>query len=324
MLNQRTHIIRWFIVFLMSGLLSGCGQQPGGSLESLPDLAHNYPRVDGSTSAHPLQRALACQIMQVPCRWSTSYQYGRTIIPDPEYATAPDLLEAIGSGIQHHGTHRAYMNLIDGKVDFILVARVPSEDELRAAREHGVALDVRAVALDAFVFLVNIDNPVDNLDLETVRSIYTGSISNWADVGGPCAGIIAFQRQRNSGSQELMEALVMRGTPMLDLTAKLGLMVIDMGGMLNQVGYAPSGIGYSVYYYAVNMLPDERVKLVGIDGVTPNAETISARSYSLTTEVYAVVREAMPAEGAALVLRNWLFTDAGKAAIAASGYVPLP
>jgi hypothetical protein len=67
------------------------------------------------------------------------------------------VVEQINS-IWHSGTHGAYVNLIEGNANFILVARLPSEDELQAAQESGVVLDVQAVALDAFVFLVNAEN----------------------------------------------------------------------------------------------------------------------------------------------------------------------
>jgi ABC-type phosphate transport system substrate-binding protein len=44
----------------------------------------------------------------------------------------------------------------------ILVARGPSPGEKAALKKSGVALDLRPIALDAFVFLVNADNPVNN------------------------------------------------------------------------------------------------------------------------------------------------------------------
>jgi ABC-type phosphate transport system substrate-binding protein len=65
--------------------------------------------------------------------------------------------------IQHSGTHGAYMSLIEGQSDLVLVARPPSDDELRAARARWVDLELRAVALHAFVFLVSTENSVDGL-----------------------------------------------------------------------------------------------------------------------------------------------------------------
>ena len=124
--------------------------------------------------------------------------------------------------LQHSGTHDAYMNLIRGDAELILVARQPSEDEISAAKLRGVILDYRPVALDAFVFLVNVENPVESLDVNEVRKIYTGKITSWDQIGVDLGlngnrAITAYRRDQNSGSQELMETLVMQGEKMIDL-----------------------------------------------------------------------------------------------------------
>jgi phosphate transport system substrate-binding protein len=229
--------------------------------------------------------------------------------------------------IQHTGTHESYMNLITGTADFILVAREPSADELVAAAAAGVALDTRAVALDAFVFLVNAANPRDDFSLDEIRAIYSGAITSWTALGvdtplsdDPANPIQPYIRDPNSGSQELMDALVMRGTPMIDAP---DMLVSTMIGLINVVGQDTAGIGYSVFYYAVFIAPDELVALVAIDGVPPTSETIADGTYPLVTEVYAVVREDMPDDSAAVRLRDWLLTPAGQAVVAESGYVPI-
>lgn len=303
---------------------------PSSAPEVKPDLtviAGDYPKVDGSTSTHPLQVVLACKILGVPCVWEVDPLAGvRRIAPDPTYEGSSQLVKSILS-IQHNGTHGSYMNLIEGHADLILVARPPSKDELNAARETGTTLDVRAVALDAFVFLLNVENPVDGLTIETVRDIYTGEITNWAEVeaagrhsGDTGEEIHAYQRNSNSGSQELMETLVMKGEPMIDSP---DMILMSMMGPVNAIAEHPLGIGYSVYYYAMLIFPDERVKLIAIDGAKPTSDTIAKRAYPLTTEVYAVVREDMPEDSTAIMLRDWLLTEEGQAAIAESGYVSM-
>jgi phosphate transport system substrate-binding protein len=71
------------------------------------------------------------------------------------------------------------------------------------------------------------------------------------------------------------------------------------------------------------MLPDKNVKLIGINGVKPTSENIATRAYPLTAEVYAVTRKMMARDSTAQMLRDWLFTDEGRAAIVESGYVPI-
>jgi len=101
-------------------------------------------------------------------------------------------------------------------------------------------------------------------------------------------------------------------------------MILDrMIGPINAIKDDPLGIGYSVYFYAKYIFPDDGVKILGIDGVLPSSETIAAGSYPLATEVYTVIREEMSPDHAAVHLRNWLLTEAGQEAINGSGYVPI-
>lgn len=293
-------------------------------------IVQDYPAVDGSTSTLPLQRVIACKLFGVRCVWGDMILVitERAIVPDIFGDVPPELADMVWA-IWHNGTHASYMNLLEGVVDFILVARPPSEDELQAARDRWIELEVMPVALDAFVFLVHTDNPVEGLTLETVRDIYAGRITRWSEVGGVDDVIHVYQRSLNSGNQELMEELVMQGTPMIEAP---DMLMETMLGPVNVIsGYPgdpndpgdPLGIGYSVFYDAVFIYIHEHTRLLAIDGVPPTSESIAARTYPLWTEVYAVIRASTPANNTAVLLRDWLLTEAGQAAVAESGYVPL-
>lgn len=305
--------------------------RPADEPSTLQAIAREYPRVDGSTSANPLQRVVACKILGVPWMWGGSIfdDTTRAVVPDESSQNVPPDFAEMIYGMVPSGTHGSYVKLIEGDADFILVARSPSGDELQAADDNGVVLDVTAVALDAFVFLAHVDNPVDELALATIRDIYSGKITAWTEVGGIGEGIHTYQRNPNSGSQELMEKLVMRGTPMIEspemiLETMMGPINVIGGHLRNPEDVGDVlGIGYSVYYYAAFIYPHERIKLIGIDGVRPTSDDIASRAYPLTTEVYAVIREGMPEDSTAVLLRDWLLTEQGQAAIQESGYVPL-
>ena len=298
------------------------GAYTPGPTPDLSNIAQNYPRLDGSTSTHPLQVLTACKLLGVECTWTQP-----SVLPfeTTERSIGSDLMTSlteaggIVSGIFHSGTHQAYVNLIQKNTDLILVARLPSDDEVAEATKAGVTLDVHPMALDAFVFLVHKDNPVSSLTLEQVRSIYSGEITNWSVLGGG-GQIDAYQRDRNSGSQELMEELVMKGTPMVEAP---DMIFPSMVGPINAIRDDPLGIGYSVFYYATFMLPDENVRLLGIEGVEPTSETIANRNYPLVTEVYAVVRGDMPPDSSAVMLRDWFLTEAGQETVEESGYVKI-
>ncbi|MDR1270525.1 MAG: substrate-binding domain-containing protein [Planctomycetaceae bacterium] len=95
--------------------------------------------------------------------------------------------------------------------EILLIARRPSEDEKKAMKRAEVELDIRPVALDGFVFILNRQNPVKSLTLEQIQSIYASSKpKSWKDYGGneKQGQINIYERNRNSGSRELMDELV--------------------------------------------------------------------------------------------------------------------
>jgi phosphate transport system substrate-binding protein len=296
-------------------------------------IVANYPSVDGSTVTGPLARLAACDLLGVPCVWSApaSANIERTYVPDPA-AGVPAGPAGVITGIKFSTTHSAYVNLIEGKTDVLLEVRSPSPDEQAEAAAKGVELETHAVALDAFVFLVNTRNPADAMSLATLRDIYAGKTTTWnaagIAVGDPAAQIHAYQREPNSGSQELMKQMVMGTTPMVDAPE---MVVQTMVGPYNAIGGSPLtgdggdrlGLGFSVYYYAAVMFSNPQVKMIGVDGVKPTSATISSRAYPLTTEVYVVTRKDAPAGSPGLRYRDWLLSPDGQRVVQQSGYVPV-
>ncbi|MCP4643303.1 MAG: hypothetical protein GY851_22845 [bacterium] len=322
---------------------------PGSSLGL---SAETYPRVDGSISTVPLSRLIACRQLDVPCEWIVKEWAAD---PVPEQAnlrirrsryewyvtrftlaanTPPNRRGRIGHLINgllalHSGAHTAYANLIGQEADLILVPRAPTEAELDLAKEKGVKLEWRPFAMDALVFVVNADNRVDDLTAEQIRSIYLGDADNWKDVGGRDAAIERFYRREDSGSQELMNALMMTPPPGASegfyLTEDM-IPMISPGVMSppdDLMPRAKHGIGYSLHYFHHLMVASSEVRIIAVDGVRPDWDTIRNRRYPYVSEVFAVIREDLDSKHTACELRDWLLTPAGQALVAESGYVPV-
>jgi len=242
------------------------------------------------------------------------------------------------------GTDTAYQNLIDGRCDLILVARPPSADELADAKDSKVELESATIGYDAFIFILNAKNPIDSLTVKQIQAIYHDDLLRWSELGGDDTNIIAFQRERNSGSQETMESLVMKGTQIAP--ADEMLIGMGMGGPYNQLFSVKNGIGYTFYYYQMYQSPDHEsiraalstresspgkshepipswIKVCAVNGIKPTAATIADRSYPFITDVYAVIRKNTPPASSAVRLRDWLLTPEGQALVKESGYVPL-
>ena len=78
---------------------------------------------------------------------------------------------------------------------------------------------------------------------EQIQGIYTGQINNWSEVGGQDAQLLAYQRDHNSGSQELMKSLVMKDLEMIDAPA---MIAHGMMGPIDRVNEERNGLGFSV------------------------------------------------------------------------------
>lgn len=297
----------------------------------ISEIAENFPNVANSTSAQPLWQAIMCSMFNMPCHWDSFPAWTeRFYQPEQSHPYSEEFLDFMSKHIVATGTHDAYLSLIDGRSDIILVARQPSEDELNVAKAKSVGLDIQPVALDAFVFIVNVHNSVDDLSLKQIRGMYTGDITNWSEVGGSDKAIQIYQRNDNSGSQELMKSLVMRELPMIDapedmvLFGMTGPYSVLSSGHPGVDGGDSNGIAYTVYFYAKNIAQHDDIEFIAIDGVEPTQATIANGRYPLTTEVYVVVREDEATDSTAVQLRDWLLSDKGWYPIQESGYVPLP
>jgi phosphate transport system substrate-binding protein len=308
-------LVGWYIL----GSDQSIEEEDEDILEGL--TTETYPTTDGSTSTHPLGVIVACKTLDVPYKWGWSLWEGtESILPNASTPEEESIAENISSKVTHHGTHDAYVNLIENKTDLILIARLPSDDELDLAESLDVELKTKAIALDAFVFILNKTNPVNDLSIQEIQKIYTGNITNWGEVGGTETIINPYQRNPNSGSQELMEKLVMRDLEMMDAP---NLILMGMIGPINMLSWDEDGIGYSVYFYEEFMAPNEKIKLCAVNGILPNYESIRTRTYPYTTEVYAAIREDLDEDSQVNNLFKWLQSSEGQEVIKECGYVPI-
>lgn len=256
--------------------------------------ADNYPKIDGSTATLPLAEAFKAN-------------FTKTDIKDVN--------------VTHSKTHNAYVNLINGDTDLILVT-YPSENEQKLAQEKNVELEIVPIVKEAFVFFVNKSNTVNNLTLEQIQKIYTGQIKSWKDVGGDNQRIIPFQRPENSGSQSGMLALVMKGQKMMDPTTEtLAYTMADIVDVISDYDNGKNAIGYSYYYYANTMYSKDNMKFLAVDGIEPTYDNIKNGLYGIQTAYYAVIRKDEAKDSDARKLLEAMKSERGQEVAKEAGYV---
>ena len=278
------------------------------------DFTARRLKLDGATALYPVYAAFV-----------------QAVYPEGDYALYP----RGGSDSPYAGVVRctntvnAYDRLVQREADVIFAA-APSADQLAQAEEAGIELYFTPIGQEAFVFFVNSRNPVTGLTVEEIRGIYSGSITNWSQVGGENRSIRPFQRAANSGSQSALERL-MDGLPLLEPEQEDRISAMD--GIIQQVASYrnyQNAIGFSFRYYATEMVTSEEIRLLALDGVVPTPETIRDGTYPLSSCFYAVTaapaglpdpRETDPELDAFL---DWICGPEGQLLVERTGYVSLP
>ena len=283
--------------------LAACGGQqaastptPGADGGAVVFTRENMPRLDGSTATAPLAQAAAA-----------------VLLGESE--------EDVADLIDFSRTTESYRQLMQGNAD-LLIAAEPNAAVFDEMEEAGFEVQMEPLATDALVFMVNEDNPVDSLTTEQLRGIYSGEITNWSEVGGADLDIVPFQRNAESGSQVLMEKLVMDGTEMTEPPE--GYMIASMVGLMDAVkeyDNSSNAIGYSVYYYAHDMQMAGGLKLLKIDGVAPEAATIRSGEYPFLNPYYVAMNAAEPEGSMTRELYDWLLGPDGQKLVDMKGYV---
>lgn len=207
------------------------------------------------------------------------------------------------SALQYHNTRGAFKGIVDGDVDIAFCAS-PNKDQIQYGLNKGVELELTPIGRESFVFIVNTNNPVDNLSMQQLKDIYTGKITNWKDVGGANRPINVLQRNKGSGSQTALEKLI--------------------GEEIKPNMFGPLGasIGFSFRFYVEELTKHGHIKMLELNGVYPNKENVQNESYPIVSNFYAVTRKGETNPNVQKVL-DFVLSPTGQKIVDEVGYVSL-
>ena len=135
--------------------------------------------------------------------------------------------------------------------------------------EKSSGLKQTVLAYDGIAIIVHPDNPVSDLDVDTIAKIYTGEITNWKDVGGNDAEIVLIGREAGSGTRDGFESIT--GT---EGNCKYRQELTSTGDVITTVSQNPDAIGYA----SLAALKDS-VKALKVGGVEPTEASVKDGSY---------------------------------------------
>ena len=194
----------------------------------------------------------------------------------------------------------------EGRCDIGLSSR-----ELKDA-EKEAGLTSTVLAYDGIAVIVNPENPVSDLNVETIAKIYTGEITNWSEIGGNDAEIVLIGREAGSGTRDGFESIT--GT---EEVCKYRQELTSTGDVITTVSQNPGAIGYASVASVKNT-----VKAVTVDGIAPTEENIKNGSYVVQRPFILVTKaDTKLSDSAAKFFEYVTSADAHKI-ISAAGVVP--
>lgn len=238
-----------------------------------------------------------------------------------EYAGAqPDVQVTVGTS----GTGGGFEKFIQGETDFSNASRPIKEEEAASLEEAGVEYTEFQLAFDGLSVVVSQENDwVEDLTVEDLKKLWIedGTSKKWSDINPewPDEEVVFYAPGTDSGTFDYFNEVILEDE---DLVSSATLSEDD-NTLVQGIQADPNAIGFFGYaYYVANQ---DTLKVVSIDGVEPNNDTIESGEYSpLSRPLFTYANNAALTENeAAYDFMKYTLENAGAMAEAV-GYVALP
>ena len=169
-----------------------------------------------------------------------------------------------------------------------------------AVLERGVVATL--VGRDAIAVVVHPSNPVDDLTTDQLAGIFTGTITDWSEVGGTAGPINPHVVTAGSATRSVFQSIILDG-------ADYGVVeVVEPDArMLPTVARDPQAIGQISFAFIVDT---DAVRAVAING---EAATVENPTYPITRPLH-ITTMGEPS-GAVAEFLAWALSDEGQAVV---------
>lgn len=232
----------------------------------------------------------------------------------------PDVNISVTGG----GSGTGLAALINGTTDIANASRPIKAEEIEEARKRGIEPVEFTVARDAIAVVVNPHNPVNQLTLQQISDIYSGKISNWAEVGGEERPIVRLSRETNSGTHVYFLETVLRLGKKADKTlfSPDTLLMPSSEGIAVEVSQNPNAIGYDGLGYVTS---DMKVLAVARDVagpyVIPSVISANDGSYPIARDLYMYT--AGEPSGLVKAYLEFILSPEAQQIVSELGFVPI-
>jgi len=225
-------------------------------------------------------------------------------------AVNPDVALAISGG----GSGNGIKALTDGLCQIAMSSRDMKANEMELAKSKGVNPVRIPVAVDALLPVVHPSNKVAQVSIAQLREIYSGTITNWKEIGGADKKIAVISRDTSSGTYETWDEKIMNK----ERVAPSALLQASNGAVVQAVSKNPNAIGYIGFGYL-----DKSVKGLNIGDLKASPESALAGKWPIARELY-VFTNGEPKSAVKKLIEYLLDPQKGQKAVLEVGFIPLP
>jgi len=195
-----------------------------------------------------------------------------------ELATAYTKKTGVRIKLEGGGATRGIRDAVAGKVDIGGSCRM----SLPGSKKSELYASLHPVAWDALAIIAHPSNPVNNLSMQQIRSIYTGRITNWKQVGGRDAKIDLYTRRgKISGVGYAIRQYIFKDGGM---EFKSSHVVKSSGPLEKACQKDPNAMGIT----GISSARKRKVKILKFDGKSPTYKNVKNGSYGLYRPLYLV------------------------------------
>lgn len=191
-----------------------------------------------------------------------------------------EVYTALGNDVKFEiaaeGSSSAFKALLDGTADVGMSSRSVKDTEIDSFTAKGQTIKEHVAGVDMIAVIINSSNGVTGLTKDEVEGIFTGTITDWSEVGGTPGEISAYTRNETSGTYKTFQKLAMNKKDYGANTQKQA----GNTQIAEQVAKNANGIGYVGLAY----IEAEGVSVVEVDGVIPSPE--NKADYPLSRNLY--------------------------------------
>ncbi len=224
--------------------------------------------------------------------------------------------------LQAHGSNTSFSSLIKGKAQIGMSSRRIGKKEETAMAQAGL-LNMRevdhehVVALDGIRVIVSQENPINSLSLDQIAKIFSGQITNWAQVGQASGKIQVYTRDAHSGTTDTFKSLVLKPRGLkISPSAKSIRSTSDLS---DQIARDPLGIGYIGFAFLRNAKALSVSTRCGIE-YAPTIFNIKTEEYPLSRRLFLYTASDQLTPHTKKLLK-FALSEKAQEVVANSGYV---